>query len=661
MTVPPDHSTHDPVRHESASDENPWPGLLAYSEADQKYFHGRKAEIDELFRLVMRKPQSLLFGISGLGKTSLIQAGLFPLLRQHRVLPIYIRLDYSAGHMGLTPQIISASQGAAAAVGAESPASETGDSLWAYFHRKEADFWSLENRLLMPLLVFDQFEELFTLGKEDAERAGASEIFIRQLGDLIEGRPPAEAKRHLDLHPEDAGAYAVSRHYYKVLISLREDFLANLEVLRQVMPSIFQNRMRLLRMNGNAALEVVAHARHLIEPSVAEEVVRFVAADDPALPLDKLELDPAMLSVLCRELNNRRQQLGDPKITRDLFQNSQEEILHGFYERSLADLGPEIRTLVEDKLLTVSGFRDSIALENALSIRGVTRQDIDRLVDRRLVRREDRAGVKRIELAHDILTRVISESGKERREIEAQKERETAFEQYQVELKEKEQMRRLEERAKSARRLRRWLIATVSMFIVAAVMGFTAYFQRNAAMKARAETERQREQAVEARAEAEEQREQAVLARAEAEKQRELAESRLNRITDSIALRQAVLSGHIDTDRWSKYISAGIHFIATATPPNDGTGSGKEEYKFEMSPDFNSIQGGFDAVAFITYRMNHSTFRNTLITTGPDRRFRASYDGWGCLNQVYALVEYDDVERDPALVDFNMCQLLDWQ
>lgn len=660
MTVSSENNSRDPARNERASDENPWPGLLAYSEADQRYFHGRRTEIDELIRLVMRKPQCLLFGMSGLGKTSLIQAGLFPRVRQNHLLPIYIRLDFSTSHAGLTDQVIAATKQAASDVDAESPAAETGDSLWLYFHRKDADFWNRKNRLLMPLLVFDQFEELFTLGRENAERSGASEIFIRQLGDLLEGRTPDEVKSRLDVHPEEAHAYDISRQHYKVLISLREDFLADLEGLKPVMPSAFNNRMRLQRMNGNAAFEVVAHARHLIEPAVAEQVVRFAAADDSALPLEKLVLDPAILSVLCRELNNRRQQRIAPKITRDLFQDSQEEILHGFYERSLEGSGPAVRTLVEEKLLTVSGFRDSIALENALNMEGVTRQDIDRLVDRRLVRREDRAGVKRIELAHDVLARVISESREERREAEAQKERQAAIEKYRAALQRKERVRRLEERAESARRLRRWLAATVFMCIIAVIMGAAAYFQMKSAMRARGIAETQQKLAVEARAEAEEQRERALLAHDEAAKQRNLAQSRLERITDSITMRKAVLSGNIDTERWSEYLDSEIHFIVTATPLSYRSGSGSQGHRFTISPDFDSIQGGFDAVAFITYRMDHATFRNTLLTTGPQRRFQASYDGWGCLDKVYALVEYDDVERKPSLVDIEMCRLLDW-
>jgi len=75
---------------------NPWPGLASFREADQAFFHGREAESAELTRLVLRERLTVLFGLSGLGKSSLLAAGVFPRLRQQNVLPVPLRLDFSA-------------------------------------------------------------------------------------------------------------------------------------------------------------------------------------------------------------------------------------------------------------------------------------------------------------------------------------------------------------------------------------------------------------------------------------------------------------------------------------------------------------------------------------------------------------------------------------
>ncbi len=76
-------------------EQNPWPGLGSFDEGAERFFNGRENESAELRRLVLNAPLTVLFGASGLGKTSLVQAGLFPLLRKEHYLPVYVRLDLS--------------------------------------------------------------------------------------------------------------------------------------------------------------------------------------------------------------------------------------------------------------------------------------------------------------------------------------------------------------------------------------------------------------------------------------------------------------------------------------------------------------------------------------------------------------------------------------
>ncbi len=59
-------------------DKHPWPGLASFREQDKNYFKGREPDIEILLTLVNRERLTVLFGVSGLGKSSLLQAGLFP-------------------------------------------------------------------------------------------------------------------------------------------------------------------------------------------------------------------------------------------------------------------------------------------------------------------------------------------------------------------------------------------------------------------------------------------------------------------------------------------------------------------------------------------------------------------------------------------------------
>ena len=40
------------------------------------------------------------------------------------------------------------------------------ESLWEYLHRTDFELWSARNYPLVPVIVLDQFEELFTLGAQ---------------------------------------------------------------------------------------------------------------------------------------------------------------------------------------------------------------------------------------------------------------------------------------------------------------------------------------------------------------------------------------------------------------------------------------------------------------------------------------------------------------
>src|SRR4051812_30053656 len=72
----------------------PWLGLTSFSEETRAFFYGRDEEVAELARRVQRKLLTVLFGQSGLGKTSILRAGIVPRLRGQGYCPVYVRIDY---------------------------------------------------------------------------------------------------------------------------------------------------------------------------------------------------------------------------------------------------------------------------------------------------------------------------------------------------------------------------------------------------------------------------------------------------------------------------------------------------------------------------------------------------------------------------------------
>ena len=69
---------------------SPLRGLDAFGEAERDVWHGRETERDELARMITADGYraGLLFGEPGVGKTSLVRAGLIPHLRDHGIVAL---------------------------------------------------------------------------------------------------------------------------------------------------------------------------------------------------------------------------------------------------------------------------------------------------------------------------------------------------------------------------------------------------------------------------------------------------------------------------------------------------------------------------------------------------------------------------------------------
>jgi tetratricopeptide (TPR) repeat protein len=403
--------------------DRPWPGLLPFTEEACQFFHGRESEADELFRLIERETLTVLFGQSGLGKSSLLNAGVFPRLRRAGYLPVYLRLELDAHAPALLDQVARCLAQACSRNEVLATAQLPGESFWEYLHRPDTQFLNPHGRAVVPTLVLDQFEEIFTLGRQSPEQALRTQIFIRQLGELIENRVPQELETTLTEHPERLDQFDLLRQNLKIVFAFREDYLAEFEELKAEIRPIMQNRMRLTAMRGDRAAEAIqiAGAGRVSAP-VAARIVRFLggAPSEENQRLSDIAVEPALLSLVCRELNEQRIARGQSEITADLIQGENaEQIIAKFYEQGFVDLDVRVRQFVEDRLLTAAGYRDSCALDNALATPGVTPTALQILADRRILRREERGGLVRLELIHDVLAAVAKQSRDARHQAES--------------------------------------------------------------------------------------------------------------------------------------------------------------------------------------------------------------------------------------------------
>ncbi|CAN5626623.1 hypothetical protein BH23PSE2_BH23PSE2_00830 [soil metagenome] len=420
MNGPSDRSL-DASTQPAIDDLHPWLGLASFSEETRGYFYGREDEVGELARRVQRKLLTVLFGQSGLGKTSILRAGIVPRLREQGYCPVYVRIDYGPDAPAPPQQIRQAMTEATALAGNTASAAPMDDeSLWEFLHHRDDVITDAEGKPLIPLLIFDQFEEIFTLAQGDAGGRERAARFVEGLAELVENRPSLALEARLEEDDEAIERFDFARSDYRVLITLREDYLAHLEGLKAQMPSITQNRMRLAPMTGHQALAAVTGpGGALVSDEVAEAIVRFVAG---GAELAHAQVEPSLLSLICRELNDKRIAGGRNQITLDLLAGSHASILTDFYERALADQPEAVRGVVEDVLLTDSGYRENVAEERVLrafNAAGAEPNTLALLVNRRLLRIEERLDVRRVELTHDVLCSVVSASRAQRQEREA--------------------------------------------------------------------------------------------------------------------------------------------------------------------------------------------------------------------------------------------------
>jgi hypothetical protein len=153
----------------------PYRGLERFEERDADVFFGREAAVQDLFRCLQREPVLAVVGDSGSGKSSLLQAGLVPRVRAHKLAGLD-NWQVVSCQPGAQP---ARSLAAALTRGEPGPAAAPADG--------RLHLGDLLRQRIRPeeplLLLLDQFEELFTLCDDVAERAAVAEALAEAVAE----------------------------------------------------------------------------------------------------------------------------------------------------------------------------------------------------------------------------------------------------------------------------------------------------------------------------------------------------------------------------------------------------------------------------------------------------------------------------------------------
>jgi hypothetical protein len=220
----------------------PYPGAEPFRLIDHPIFFERKHETRLLLQEIIVYRGVLLYGDSGAGKSSLINAGLIPTVRNEGFVPDRIRLKNLRDGEIIIERISLREDGKPPFL-TPSLAGESGET-----DRVVLSINDFRTRLFdfakehYPLLIFDQFEEFATLF-EQTQKPEESREAQRNQAEIL--KLLVELLRHRELK-------------VKMLFSFREDYFAKLTQLFALSPELQQQYIRLIPPTTEKLREIIA-------------------------------------------------------------------------------------------------------------------------------------------------------------------------------------------------------------------------------------------------------------------------------------------------------------------------------------------------------------------------------------------------------------------
>lgn len=395
------------------SNQNPWAGLASYEDpAKSKLklkFCGRDNDIYDVARMIDDNLLLILYGKSGIGKTSLLNAGVFPKLRLEQYLPVSLRLGTLEDGTSYQEAIISAVKNAVEEVHGitntypvveEQTDNQRPDRLWNFFARNH--FSDAEQQPLFPVVVLDQFEEV--LRNISAEHVVKVQTLLNQLQYLID-----ESHALSDCIVD--GTEYFYDYNFRFVISIREDELYLLEDnIDNLSLSMFRNcRYRLRSMKPNQARQVISIG--IDEGCIKEEQASHI--EDIIIDLltkggTSSEIDPLLLSLICSKTFSIKK---EEFITQNDLQywGDGTNLLEKYYEDATSGLNTRQKSFLQSLVTDDSvGTRKRSSKKRAESQLGPI--EFNKLTKGDNILLTVNEASSTIELIHDMLCPVIQQS-----------------------------------------------------------------------------------------------------------------------------------------------------------------------------------------------------------------------------------------------------------
>ena len=433
-----------------------YPGTKPFQEKDSHLFFGRTTEKINLSELIVLETLVVLFGKSGYGKTSLLNAAVIPRLRRfekHLVYNVRLLEAEQPDQVKRDPLEVLLTQ-----LRNESDSNsfikdklnipellseDITAQIWYY-----AKILQLKNKDRKAItLIFDQFEELGQFKDEQIDAFG------RCIGKLLNLNAPKSVRRLIEKMLDSNESYFSRDEVHdllkplnlKVVMSLHHDRLSLLHQLKQFLPTIFkytyelkplsekQARIAFLKpatVDGNFASPEFTYTEeatsfifeyledsknHLIEPFQLQLIGQH--AEECAIDKNKNAERKANLKA---KFSRQKEDAEKAKIelgVKDL--GKPETIFKKHYQKVISSLPigrrPKVRNLIETVLI-MEGNRVPMPEIAIINRHDVTKKSLEDLRDKRLLRSElNTVQDTSYEISHDSLVKPILESAERRK------------------------------------------------------------------------------------------------------------------------------------------------------------------------------------------------------------------------------------------------------
>ncbi len=264
---------------------SPYKGLMPYAEEDAPYFFGRETERDLIVSNLLSARLTLLYGPSGVGKSSVLYAGAARQLREltRRNLedfgaPEFVVVVFGSWNgdpeAGLLAEIRAKVE---EAIGEPLPAPREPGLVAAL------DLWTRHFGGEL-LLVLDQFEEYFLYHGHEEGGGAVAAALPRILSHR--GRGPADAEETI---PQPLRV--------NVMLSFREDALAQLDFFKGRIPNLFDNYLRLDYLTVDKA-----------RAAIVEPIEQYNELETPPEPI---RIEPGLVDAVLEEVLTGKVVLGE--------------------------------------------------------------------------------------------------------------------------------------------------------------------------------------------------------------------------------------------------------------------------------------------------------------------------------------------------------------